>query len=111
DDVAWIGRLRGSRLRGFLVGAQVTVSILLLATAGLLVRGMLRSRGADPGFETRGLFLPVGNFGGFYQNRAKIVERQRALVEKLRPLPEVAGATLGSVPFAGTWTLPIIVDG
>jgi putative ABC transport system permease protein len=89
----------------------VTVSIILLATAGLLARGMLRSRGADPGFDTRGIFVPAGHFGGFDHNPAMVVEHQKALLEKLRSLPEVAGVTLGSVPFAGTWTPPIIVNG
>src|SRR5258705_6707971 len=50
-------RLTRSRLRGFLVGAQVAVSMLLLITAGLLMRGLARSHDADPGFDTRRLFL------------------------------------------------------
>src|SRR5258708_7915459 len=52
-----------SRLRGWLVGGQVAVSMLLLITAGLLARGLVRSRAADPGFDMRGLHLLTGDFG------------------------------------------------
>ena len=38
-----------SRMRGFLVGAQVAVSMVLLVTAGLLARGLVRSQGAQVG--------------------------------------------------------------
>jgi predicted permease len=43
----------GARLRGMLIGAQVALSFVLLAGAGLCVRAYLRMSGADPGFETR----------------------------------------------------------
>ena len=70
-----------SRLRGWLVGGQVAVSMLLLITAGLLARGLVRSRAADPGFDTRGLHLLTADFGN---DPAKALARQRRLLERLR---------------------------
>jgi hypothetical protein len=52
DEGASLGNLRGSRLRSLLVAAQVAASMFLLAGAGLLTRGVVRSLAADPGFET-----------------------------------------------------------
>jgi len=43
----------GARLRGMLIGAQVALSFVLFAGAGICVRTYLRMSGADPGFETR----------------------------------------------------------
>jgi predicted permease len=110
-DAGLAGRVRGSRLRGFLVGAQVAVSIFFLATAGLLARGMLRSRTAQPGFETRGIYVLSGDFGGIENDAAAVLRHEKAIVEKLRGRPDVSGITLGTVPFAGTWTPPMVVNG
>jgi predicted permease len=55
------------RLRGVLLGVQVTISVVLLASAALLVRGLERARSLNPGFDTRGvtmlmLDLPVNRY-------------------------------------------------
>ena len=73
-----------SRLRGWLVGGQVAVSMLLLITAGLLARGLVRSRAADPGFDMRGLHLLTADFG---HDPAKALARQRRVIERLRMAP------------------------
>jgi predicted permease len=44
-----------SRLRGFLIGSQIAISIALLATASSLVRSLLDTQNLDPGFRTAGL--------------------------------------------------------
>lgn len=94
-----------SRLRSWLLGGQVAVSMLLLITAGLLTRGLLRSRDADPGFATRGLHLLNADFGA---GLPKSLARQRRLLDHLRTLPSVSGAALGGVPLLGTWTPPLV---
>jgi predicted permease len=99
---------RRAHLRSVLVGGQVAVSMMLMITGGLLVRGLSRSRAADPGFETRTVYRLLADFG---DDTAKPAYRQRRLRERLRALPAVAGVTEGSVPLLGTWTPPIVVDG
>jgi predicted permease len=108
DSGASLGNLSGSRLRSFFVAAQVAVSALLLAMAGLLARGLIRSQTAEPGFETRSVFTVAADFG--YIDPAKAVARRRRLLEKLREQPEIAAASLGGPPFSGTWTPAIVVD-
>jgi predicted permease len=94
-----------SRLRGCLVGGQVAVSMLLLITAGLLARGLLRSRAVNPGFDIRGLQLLTGDFG---HDRVRALARQRRVIERLRLAPRVSGVAIGGVPMLGTWTPPIV---
>jgi putative ABC transport system permease protein len=111
DEGSSLGRhLSGSRLRNLLVATEVAVSMLLLATAGLLTRGLVRSEAADPRFDTRHAFLLVGNFGTPGTDPVKAIARQKQLIERLRGRPEVADVALGSVPFGGTWTPPMRVD-
>src|SRR5260370_38370708 len=69
-----------SRLRGWLVGGQVAVSMLLLITAGLLARGLVRSRVADPALDMHG---PHVLAGGFASDRSK---------GRVRPRPATARA-------------------
>ena len=107
NEGAGLGQLRGSRLRSFLVVSQVAVSVLLLAIAGLLARGLLRSQAAEPGFDTRDVFVVAANFAG--PDAAKTAARQKLLLQRLRQRPELAAVALGNVPFAGTWTPPIVV--
>jgi len=56
-------------LRGVLLAAQVAISVMLLAGAGLLVRGLGRAQHQDPGFRVDGvtvvqLDLPASSYGG-----------------------------------------------
>lgn len=46
---------RRQRLRTTLVAVEVAVSVMLLVSAGLLVRAMLRVQSVDPGFDPRGV--------------------------------------------------------
>ena len=45
------GGLHGTRMRAFLVVSQVSVSLLLLAGAGLLIKSFFNLRGTNPGFD------------------------------------------------------------
>ncbi len=104
DDGASFGtRLTRSRLRSLLVGVQVTVSMTLLITAGLLARGLLRAQSADPGFETRRAFV-------LFTGSGNPAFKQR-LAARLSALPEIRGMAAGGVPMTGTWTPPIVTAG
>jgi predicted permease len=47
----------GRRLRSVLLGAQLTLSVVALASASLLVRGLQHARTLDPGFQIDGVFV------------------------------------------------------
>jgi len=95
-----------SRLRNLLVGGQVAVSMLLLTSAGLLMRGLARSQAADPGFETRRVFLLFADFGN---DPAKAAASHRRLMDQLATQPELDKIAFGTGPMMGTWTPPIVV--
>jgi putative ABC transport system permease protein len=107
DDTTSFGRgLSRSRLRGLLIGGQVAVSMLLLTSAGLLVRGLSRSEHADPGFDTHHVYLMRADFG---DDPARAAASFHRMMDWLPTLPEVQDVAYGSAPMLGTWTPPIIV--
>ena len=84
DDGAAFGmQLSRSRFRSLLLGVQVAVSMMLLVTAGLLARGLLRSESADPGFETRQTFA---------------LSVPASLADRLAGEPEVRASQWGACP-------------
>jgi predicted permease len=109
DEATAFGqRLDRSRLRSFLVAGQVGASLTLLITAGLLVKGLVRSQAVDPGYETRSVYLLNFNYGS---DAAKSLALQRRVIDRLSVLPQVRSiARAGSVPMTGTWSLPIQCD-
>ncbi|HKO14571.1 MAG TPA: ABC transporter permease [Acidobacteriaceae bacterium] len=97
-------RLRRSRLRSLLIGGQVAISMLLLTCSGLLVRGLMKSQNADPGFDTRQVFLLLGDYG---DNAATSLARFHRLFDRLQDVSEVASVSYGRGPMMGTWAPPM----
>jgi len=101
-------RLTRSRLRGFLVGGQVAVSMVLLITSGLFLRALLKSQVADPGFSTKNVFMAAIDAG---TDLAKTKSLEERVMERWVQLPEVQGvASADHFPMSGTWTPPIRVE-
>jgi putative ABC transport system permease protein len=91
-------RVGGNRARMALVVAEVALSVMLLAGAGLLIRSFTRLMDVDPGFRTEGsvsfgLSLPEAK----YPEPERQAGFVRTLLERLRAIPGVraAGAGLG----------------
>jgi predicted permease len=94
EEVSVFGaRLRRSRLRGLLLGAQVAVAALLVTVCGSEMSALVNSRPADPGFETRRTYILMSD-GDNKKDRA-------VLRDKLAALPVVAGVAIGDVPLMG----------
>lgn len=106
ESTAFGRRLRRSRLRGLLIAGQVAVSMLLLTCSGLLVRGLLKSQSAEPGFETQRLFILWAQYG---DHSVTAAARFHRLVNQLQQTPGVADVAYGFGPMLGTWTPPILV--
>ena len=89
-----------SSIQWLLVGAQVALSVMMLAGAGLLVRSLHELSRVDPGFEPARVlsFRVSGNYGEF-SDYARLLKRIDAALEQLRALPGVeASATSFSAP-------------
>jgi len=84
----------GARLRKLLVAAQMALSVMLLVSAGLLVRSVIYLQNVDVRFDTQGLFtaqltLPRGR----YQEPASREVLFDQLFERLRSSPGIAAVT------------------
>ncbi len=80
------------RLRALLVTAEVALSLVLLVSAGLLIRSFARLTATDPGFESArvaaiSLPLPQNRYDG-----ARVGELYGQLLERVRALPGVSAA-------------------
>jgi putative ABC transport system permease protein len=83
----------GNRIRGLLVVAEVAVSLVLLAGAGLLINSFLRLRSVDPGFRTDKLLtmsvvLPQQK----YPDRARRAAFYTDMIRRVEALPGVRSA-------------------
>ena len=91
-----------SRLRNTFVGVQVAVSMVLLVTAGLLLRGLSHARSVDPGFALDNTTMMTVDLHaeGYGQERA--IAYHRALGGWLRTVPgAVAYSEAATAPLAG----------
>jgi hypothetical protein len=81
--------------------------MLLLSSAGLLIRGLVRSQAAEPGFETHRVYLLRADYG---DDPAKAAAAFHRMADWLKTVPEVANVSYGTGPMMGTWTPPIFVS-
>jgi predicted permease len=99
------GTMGGGRQRAqtLLVVAEVALTVVLLAAAGLLMRSLGKAAAVDPGFEpSRVLAFDVSLPERNYQERARRLVFVNQLLERVRALPGVERAGSGmSIPFSG----------
>lgn len=92
-----------TRLRGALVVAQVSLTLVMLVGAGLMIRSFQKLTQVDVGFRTDHLLtleyrLPQNK----YPEGAQQWEFHRRVVERVRALPGVrAASVIRAVPFGG----------
>lgn len=99
DGGGALRRLGGTR--HLLVGAQVALSLALLAASGLFVRGAVAASSADPGyrFDRQLLVRLDAATGGLDEAAGR--EAYRQVIERIRSTPGVASASLATyVAFA-----------
>jgi predicted permease len=105
---------RKAGLRSALILAEVTLSVVLLISAGLLLRALLRVQSVDPGFRSEGvLTLQTALPWPKYQVTAKRVAFYRRVLSEIQALPGVRDAGyISYLPMTmtgGIW--PVNIDG
>jgi len=101
-------------LRSALILTEITLSMVLVISAGLLLRALLKIQSADPGFRTEGVLtmqtaLPVPK----YSTLARRTEFYERVLNEVRALPGVSA--VGYISFlpmtmtGGIW--PVDLDG
>ena len=96
-----IARATSPRLRQSLVAAEVALTVLLLAGAGLLIRTLVHLETLPPGFEPRGLLVARASLDDTrFHDPAAFQKLLRESTEALRQIPGVQNAAVGlSLPF------------
>ncbi|HLL75964.1 MAG TPA: ABC transporter permease [Pyrinomonadaceae bacterium] len=89
-------------LRGLLVVAQVALSLVLLAGAGLFIRSLRNAVTFDPGFDADRLLLATLEIRGGQLSKEEGAQLYRELQERVAALPGVGGVTYTRVvPLGG----------
>lgn len=105
--------LRHPRVRNILVIAEVALSVVLLAGAGLLTKSFLTLRSVNPGFNPQSLWtvetsLPPGQ----YATTAQAWALQQRISQNLERVPGVTGvATSSNLPVERGLNYPVEVPG
>ncbi|HKQ75249.1 MAG TPA: ABC transporter permease [Blastocatellia bacterium] len=99
----WTGSMRRNRLRNSLVVAEIALTFVLLAGAGLLVRSLMQLYKREPGFQTDNvltmrLTLPRAK----YATRQPVSDFFQGVTARVKALPGVEEAGLiDMLPLAG----------
>ena len=103
----------GHRLRAGLLVAEVSLSLVLLVTAGLLLTSFARLQGVQPGFRPDGIFTAQLVIPPERYDNQQLVAFYEQLYARLSSLPNSGSAALtDSVPLTGARTpAPVAVQG
>jgi putative ABC transport system permease protein len=105
--------LGARRTRNWLVVGEIALTLVLLISAGLVLKSFARVQSLALGFEPRGLFtvsldLPFR----VYTTPEKIADFSEKLLEKVRVLPGVTDAALNSSPpLTSRWQTGFLREG
>jgi len=93
-DESSMGGFRRSHLRNFLVVAQVSLSLVLLISAGLIVRSLQAAQKMRPGFNPENAVAISFDVSlqGYNEERGRVFQKQ--VLERARALPQVENAAL-----------------
>ena len=91
------------RTQSLLVAAEIALTVVLLVSAGLLLRSLARMGAVDPGFDAdRVLAFDLSLPAATYPSTDERLAFSRGLLGRIRALPGVDAAGAGqAIPFAG----------
>jgi putative ABC transport system permease protein len=85
------------RLRSTLVVSEIALALMLLISAGLLIKSFIRLQQVDPGFRAQQALtmeIPLPRIA--YPEPTQVIAFQQRMLERLRALPGVQSAALAS---------------
>jgi predicted permease len=100
------------RFRRALVAVEVGLTVVLVVSAALMLQSLRRVLTVDPGFDPRGVVLASVDLPSTaYPDHERVQQFYRGVIERLRSVPGVSGATAASlVPVlrgSGVWDFQI----
>lgn len=87
---------RSTRLRSALVAGQVALSLVLLSSAGFLLRGLYRIVTANPGFDAANIAMANVDLSLQQYSEDRGQAFYRDLLQRLRAMPGVVSASVAS---------------
>jgi macrolide transport system ATP-binding/permease protein len=113
EEGRWRRRFVPFRLSHALVAAQIGLSMLLLAGAGLFVRTLSNLRGVDLGFSPENVLLFKLNARQAGHRDPEMTRFYAALQQRFAGIPGVRNATVSNSPLVGegTWGSPVVALG
>jgi predicted permease len=94
-----LGGRQGGRLRGALVVTQLSLAVVLLVSAGLLLRSFLTMQRVDVGYRADGLYLTTVRFpASRYPDGRRAMAAIEDLLTRLRANPAVRSAETTDLP-------------
>src|SRR5262249_10589 len=99
EDSAGSGRRTTGLLRAGLIGIQVAVCMVLVISAGLLMRGLYATQSVDPGFDYQNVTVVSFDLRRAGYDDAKATAFRREFIERLEALSEMrTAASAGQTP-------------
>ena len=105
---------RGNHLRRLLVVSELALCVILLISAGLLIRSFTRVKGVSPGFNPdKILTVELTMSGAKYKDKQAVLGTYHELFQRLEALPGVTAAgAVTSLPLSQMYAWgPITVEG
>ena len=119
DESRGSSSLRIGRLSRMLVVGEIAFSVGLLVAAGLMIKGMVKLKNLDYGFQTENVFTArVGLFENEFPDAASKVRFHEEVLDRLRSQPGVLAASLtdnlpglfSPYPYVGIQGVPYATD-
>jgi putative ABC transport system permease protein len=113
DTRTTAGGASGQGLRKFLVVSEIALALVLLISAGLMIRSFVLLHRIDPGFRidnllTMRLELPEARYG----EQTKQRQFHRELLDGLNSIPNVQAALVSELPMSGDYlTHNFVIEG
>lgn len=106
----WRGDWSYSLIRKAFVLAEIALCVLLMCSAGLLVRYSAAARARNPGFDVRGLMTAHSPVWSDRIDSAAVIARGLRALDRISHLPGVAQvAIVTSLPLDGRVNVPVAV--
>jgi predicted permease len=102
-----------NRLGRSLIVAQIALSLVLLAGAGLFLRSLLKVSSVDTGFDKRNvLVFGLDEYAAGLPQDARLNQLQQSIEDRVQSLPGVRSASFSMFTFnEGEWSDSLIVQG
>ncbi len=104
---------RQNRVRKILVGGEMALALVLLASAALLIQTFVGLSNAEPGFDPHGLLtMQTSLAGGRYNTTAKVDDFTTRVLRRVEALPGIQSAATALVlPTENEIDLPFTIAG